>query len=252
MYGQALEPGDWDPGVLVALQEIREIHSVAMTPVWTVSPHEHASDRESPGQFREHDIAPFAGGMRPPTWPLVPARMADWIEAVEKAGGALAGGESDEPSAETLARLHSEFERIHPFLDGNGRTGRLVLNLMLVRLAYPPVIILKRQRPAYLLAMEKADDGDYGPLGEILARAMYDNINRFIVPNVAGPARMVPLAALVNRDFSMAALRQAAQRCRLDAVQGSDGVWRSSRKAVEAYRRSKGRRIAPPNKRAGS
>lgn len=115
----------------------------------------------------------------------------------------------------------------------------MALNLILVRLGYPPVIIFKQQRPAYLTAMGKADDGDYGPLGELVARAMLDNLNRFILPNVAGPARLVPLAALVDEDFSLAALRQAAQRGRLDAVQGPDGIWRSSRKAVAAYRRSR-------------
>lgn len=76
----------------------------------------------------------------------------------------------------------------------------------------------------------------------MLARAMYDNLNRFIVPNVAGPARLVPLAALVTEEFSLAALRQAAQRGRLDAVPGPDGVWRSSRRAVTAYNESKGKR----------
>jgi hypothetical protein len=118
----------------------------------------------------------------------------------------------------------------------------LLLNLMLVRLGYPPVIVLKQQRPAYLAAMQRADDGDYGPLGEILARAMYDNLNRFIVPSLAGPARLVPLAALVDKELSLAALRQAAQRGRLDAIQGTDGVWRSSRKAVQAYQSTKRRR----------
>lgn len=73
---------------------------------------------------------------------------------------------------------------------------------------------------------------------------MYDNLNRFIVPNVAGPARVVPLAALVSKDFTLSALRQAAQRGRLEAYQATDGTWRSSRKAVDAYKRTKGQRRA--------
>jgi cell filamentation protein, protein adenylyltransferase len=71
---------------------------------------------------------------------------------------------------------------------------------------------------------------------------MYDNLNRFIVPNVAGPARLVPLAALADQEFTIIALRRAAQRGRLDAVQGLDGVWRSSRRAVDAYRASRHQR----------
>ena len=130
---------------------------------------------------------------------------------------------------------------------GNGRAGRLLLNLVLVRLGYPPVIIFKRQRDAYLTAMQRADLGDYGALGELIARAMYDNLNRFIVPNVAGPARLVPLTALVDDEFSLAALRQAAQRGRLDAVRGPDGVWRSSRRAVDAYRLIRHRRRPDKN-----
>jgi hypothetical protein len=90
--------------------------------------------------------------------------------------------------------------------------------------------------------MQRADDGDYGALGELIARAMYDNLNRFIVPNVAGPAKMVPLTALADKDLSAIALRRAAQRSRLDAVQGADGIWRSSRKAVDAYKKARHRR----------
>ena len=112
----------------------------------------------------------------------------------------------------------------------------------MVRLGYPPVIILKRERPQYLNALQRADNGDFGALGELLARAMYDNLNRFIVPNVAGPAKLVPLAALANEEFSLVALRQAAQRGRLDAVHGPDGVWRSTRKAVQTYKKNRGKR----------
>jgi Fic family protein len=236
VYGQALEPGDWHDGRLLTMSEIRQVHRLAMTAVWDVAPHPDATEREGPGSFREHDSHPFAGGMTPPSWPLIPARMQQWVQDVCATAEQVGRGKIDRWLPEELARLHNEFERVHPFIDGNGRTGRLVVNLVLVRLGYPPVVIFKRQRGAYLAAMQRADDGDYGALGELIARAMYDNLNRFIVPNIAGPARLVPLAALVDMDFTVIALRRAAQRGRLDAVQGADGSWRSSRKAVDSYR----------------
>jgi Fic family protein len=242
VYAHAIDPGDWRTDALISMQEVRQVHSLAMSPVWQVAPHPDATDREGPGMFREHDIRPFGAGMTPPSWPLVPACVQDWIEETNAAADKINGGES--PLPEILARLHDGFEKVHPFIDGNGRTGRLLLNLLLVRLGYPPIIVLKQQRPAYLAAMQRADVGDYGPLGEILARAMYDNLNRFIVPSLAGPARLVPLAALVDKELTLPALRQAVQRGRLDAIQGSDGVWRSSRKALEEYRRTRQRRRA--------
>lgn len=240
VYGQALEPDDWSDDGLISLNELRRIHHMTMTPVWDVAPHEAATVEEAPGSFRRHDIRPFSAGMVPPPWPEVPALAADWVAASVEIGDLVASqAVLPVPLPEQLARLHTQFERVHPFLDGNGRTGRLALNLILVRLGYPPVVIFKKQRAAYLAALQKSDAGDHGPLGELIARAMLDNLNRFVVPNVAGPARLVPLAALANDDFSVPALRQAAQRGRLDAVQGADGIWRSSRKAIQAYRRAK-------------
>jgi Fic family protein len=243
VYGQAMEPGDWHDGRLLAIREVRQVHHTTMTPVWDIAPYPDATAREGPGNFREHDIHPFSAGMTPPSWPLVTAQVQQWVEDVCVTGDKIhAGDDLGRPLVEELARLHNEFERVHPFIDGNGRTGRLILNLVLVRLGYPPVVIFKRQRDAYLVAMQRADVGDYGALGELIARAMYDNLNRFIVPNVAGPARLVPLAALIDEEFSLPALRQAAQRGRLDAIQGADGVWRSSRKAINAYRATKHQR----------
>lgn len=141
-----------------------------------------------------------------------------------------------------LAQLHAAFERIHPFLDGNGRAGRLSLNLVLVRLGYPPAIIFKRDRARYLEALHQADRGDPGGLAEQIARSVIDNLHRFVVPNIAGPARMVPLRALEDRELSYEALRQAARRGRLEAHQGSDGVWRSNRHAGQQYKRTRHQR----------
>ena len=74
----------------------------------------------------------------------------------------------------------------------------MLLNLLLVRLGYPPAIVLKNERTKYLTAMRKADTGDYGPLGEVIARAVTNNLYKFVLPAVAGPARLVPLASLAD------------------------------------------------------
>ncbi len=236
VYREAMGATDRKSGHLVTVHEVRHIHHLAMTPVWLVAPHPDATDAEGPGDFRQHDIHPFAAGMTPPAWPLVPAEIDAWVTRAEVLPLRLASGAV---LPEALAELHNNFERIHPFIDGNGRTGRLVLNLVLVRLGYPPIVILKTQRERYLRAMQRADAGEYGPLGEILARAMIDNLNRFIVPGVAGPAKLVPLAALVDREMTVVALRAAATRGRLEAEQRSDGTWLSTRRAVEAYKKSR-------------
>jgi len=64
----------------------------------------------------------------------------------------------------------------------------------------------------------------------------------FIVPAIAGPARLVPLPALASRAVSHDALRVAAARGRLEASKGADGTWRSSRLWVDEYLRGRGQR----------
>lgn len=238
VYGQGIDPAVHDPDRLVTLTEVRAIHERAMQPVWDVEPHPEASAEEGPGSFRRHDIHPFPGGMTPPAWPLVDAEVEAWI------GRANRMRARSHSFPEEVAALHAEFERVHPFLDGNGRCGRLLLNLLLVRLGYPPAVIYKNQRAAYLAALRRADAGDPGALGELIARAVLDSLYRFVVPAVAGPARMVPLAALATPTLNATALRAAAVRGALQASKGADGQWRSSRNWVDEYVRTRHRRRA--------
>jgi hypothetical protein len=230
VYGQGLNPGDWAEGELITMAEVRHVHSLAMTPVWEVAPHPQATEREGPGSFREHDIEPVPGGMRSPAWTELSALVGDWVKDAQALRDIDVG---DAP--EKLAALHARFEQVHPFLDGNGRAGRLILNLLLVRLGLPPMIVYKRDRTRYLAALRRADKGDVGPLGEFLARAVLDSLHRFVVPAVAGPARLVPLPALATDLLSANALRVAATRGRLKASKAADGTWRSSRAWVDEY-----------------
>jgi Fic family protein len=260
VYQQAHTGGLWTEGELITLGELREIHRQTVEPAWRHFPPADPHLAEGPGSFRRHDIEPFSGGMQPPPWPDIPPQMSDWLQAgvaikpyTEQ--WSMSGMALVDPIGHPLthlANLHASFERIHPFRDGNGRTGRLALNLMLVRLGYPPAIIYKKDRAKYLRWLERADKGDPCPLAELLARAVTHGIERFLLPQLAGPARLIPLSALADEDLSLIALRRAAERGRLRALRRSD-QWYSTRKWVDEYKSSRRRgRSQPVKERAAS
>jgi hypothetical protein len=236
VYGQALRRG-LQHARDVSLTEVREIHRLVVAPVWLHFPPEHLRPKEAPGAFRRSDIEPLRPGLRPPDWTQVHALVTDWLE---RANDEAIGGRGRH-AAEDFAELHAEFERIHPFPDGNGRVGRLVLNLLLVRYGYPPAVIRKQDRGRYLEGLRRADQGDPGLLAELLARSVKHGVDQFLIPGLAGPHRYVPLSALANMGLSQNALTLAAQRGRLQAAQ-RNGQWYSSRKHVDEYKQSRYKR----------
>jgi Fic family protein len=85
--------------------------------------------------------------------------------------------------------FHHKFEKIHPFFDGNGRVGRMLLNAILLQSGYPPLIIRKKNRAAYLEALGAADKSEltkveparYRKLIEFLALEMIETYwNQFL------------------------------------------------------------------------
>jgi Fic family protein len=222
-------------GDIISLTEIRFIHTELMRLVWEVAPHPDALPSELPGSFRRHDIMPFGDGMTPPPFTDVPARLSGWLGRVNSDVKNLDA--KDIPLF--LAKIHRDFESIHPFLDGNGRTGRLILNLILVRLGYPPVIILKSRRDSYIKALEIADRGNYISLAEIITKGVLDNVHRFISPKFASTTDQVNLQVLASKEISYEALRKAALRGRLEAQIGDDGLWYSTKESVNSYLNSR-------------
>lgn len=238
VYSQAVKGATPPPEFAgITLSELREIHRLVVAPVWPHFPPPQLDRRERPGNFRYGEIEPLRTGLKPPLAIEVPGLVGDWVDSVQPVVEASVWDESIHP-IERFAELHAAFERIHPFSDGNGRVGRLVLNLLLVRYGYPPAVIHKRDRVKYLDALKRADLADPGPLGELLARSVKHGIDRFLIPGLAGDHRYVPLSALTDLGLSHNALTLAAQRGRLEATQRG-GQWYSSRECVEAYKRSR-------------
>jgi Fic family protein len=62
-------------------------------------------------------------------------------------------------TAEAAFTAHSRLIAIHPFNDGNGRTARLLMNLILIRAGYPPITVRPEDRPAYIRALQHAQAG---------------------------------------------------------------------------------------------
>jgi Fic family protein len=80
-----------------------------------------------------------------------------------------------------LARLHLEFERIHPFVDGNGRIGRVLLNDALCRLGFPPVIVRNKGKLEYYAMLRRYDaEGTIKPFEDHLVALMLESLHRRI------------------------------------------------------------------------
>ena len=76
------------------------------------------------------------------------------------------------------AILHTRFEMIHPFVDGNGRVGRLLMNMVLMKQGYPPAIIREEDRFAYYDAIEEACiNNNYSKIISIVAKSLQKSIN---------------------------------------------------------------------------
>jgi Fic family protein len=77
------------------------------------------------------------------------------------------------------AIFHGKFERIHPFEDGNGRVGRFLMNIILTKGGYPPLIIRKSQRVSYLKTLESFDSGHQDALVRFTLEKFKETYRKF-------------------------------------------------------------------------
>lgn len=115
------------------------------------------------GVFRDHEVRVLGANFKPASPYLIPAKMSDLISRLDDDAGLH--------PIERAAVFHAGFETIHPFADGNGRTGRLLLNFMLLKAGYWPVNIrFAEDRQAYYRALSAYNlDGNADLLTALIA-----------------------------------------------------------------------------------
>lgn len=143
--------------------EIREIHALILAEI-------RPNDA---GRYRQFNVLLRNGTSNPPDHIYVANCMASLIEWYHQASGIH--------PIKRIAIFHARFEIIHPFIDGNGRTGRLLMNLELMKLGYPPGIIRTEYALDYHRAIQIASAmNDYSEMTAEIAWSVLDTLDMYL------------------------------------------------------------------------
>lgn len=155
-------------------------------------------DDRNAGQYRQENVVIAVAEHLSPDYIKVPEVIAGLMDWYRRATGldsphpspVMSGFPARHPTGEETslmhpvecaARLHVDFVGIHPFVDGNGRTSRLLMNFELMRRGFLPVIILVENRLAYYDALNTAHTrGDYSLFIELVANLEQATLERYL------------------------------------------------------------------------
>ena len=183
------------------------------------------------GKYRTGNVLISGSSHKPPPAYDVPQQMKDFIDWLNKNINKL-------HPVELAAIAHHRLVHIHPFTDGNGRTARLFMNLVLMQKGYPMVIILKNDRKKYYRALEKADKGNTADIEKLIAQAVERSMNIYlgaIQPTPGKNDQFVLLSKLSQETkFSEKYLNLLARSGKLEAHKEGRN-WVSSRNALKEY-----------------
>ncbi len=133
--------------------------------------------------------------------------------------------------------FHHKLVWIHPFFDGNGRTVRLAMNLILMRCGFPPAIILKNDRKKYYEALNQANNGNYQKLTMLMCQSLERTLNIYINSLPDNDTEYVEISNLVqepNMPYGQEYISLLARTGKIDAYKEGRN-WLTTREAVEDY-----------------
>jgi Fic family protein len=133
--------------------------------------------------------------------------------------------------------FHHRFVWIHPFFDGNGRTVRLAMNLILMRAGFPPAIILKNDRKKYYNALNQANNGNFDALLLLMIQASERSLTIYLnsLPNEGYDYQ--PIQSIVSEPsfpYGKAYVSLLARQGKIDAYKEGKN-WYTSKEAIENY-----------------
>ncbi len=193
-------------------------------------------DDEEAGVYRRHNVRIVGALLIPPQAVKIGRLMDELMVWFHGAGQTL-------PVPQLAAELHYRFVCIHPFIDGNGRVGRLLMNVVLMQNGYPPAVILKVDRNKYYRVLNEANQGKMAGFEAFVGRAIERSLIIYlnaVKPNTSEKQGLIPLKdAAQYCDYSAEYLSLLARKGKLSAVKLNRN-WVTTREAVEEYVRVHG------------
>jgi len=188
------------------------------------------------GQWRKSNVWIRGANFTPPRWEKVIPLMTEWLKE-------YASKEKERGNVfESAAWMHHRFETIHPFTDGNGRVGRLLLNLHFLKHEWPPVNVSPLNKIEYYAALNRGNDGDVSVLSEFLRIAMGQSLIDLL--DQVGTMKedgLITIAELGKKgSYSAKYLGLRAKQGSLPAIKRS-GEWMTSNRALALYEKHVGR-----------
>ena len=200
---------------------IKEMHKIILSSI----------DDEEAGSFRTTNVRIVGANHIPPQSMKIPRLMKEFVEWYY-------ANERKISISEMASELHYKFVMIHPFIDGNGRVARLLINLYLMRNGYPPAIILKVDRKRYYRVLNEANigrkEGFENFIGRAIERSLILYLNS-IEPNANENKMFISLKdAATFCDYSQDYLSLLARQGKIAAVKINRN-WMTTKEAIEEY-----------------